>query len=85
VNIPPRVLVHVGAVLRELQPVGSPCGIIKPQNGWVGRDLRASPAPSLLWAGCPPAQPAQGPSMASGTSRDGAPTALGSSAIAASQ
>ena len=29
---------------------------------------------------CPPAQAAQGPSMASGTYRDGAPTALGSSA-----
>jgi len=31
--------------------------------------------PSMGWL--PPAQAAQGPSMASGTSRDGAPTALG--------
>ena len=31
------------------------------------------PAPPLPWAGCPPAQAAQGPSMAWSTSRDGAP------------
>jgi len=37
----------------------------------------------LLWTDCPsPAQSAQCPSMALGTSRDGAPTALGRSARA---
>jgi len=43
--------------------------ITEPQRDWVGRDL---PAPPLPWAGCPPAQDAQGPSMAWDTSRDGA-------------
>ena len=63
-------------------------------NGWVGRVLtdhtatewlgwKGPPAPPLPWAGCPPAQAAQGPPTASGTSRDGAPTAPGSSAGAA--
>ena len=44
---------------------------------WVGRDLKAHPVPppAMGWVP-PPAQAAQGPSMALGTSRDGAPTAL---------
>jgi len=37
----------------------------------VGRDLKAHPVPPRVpWAVCPPAQAAQGPSTASGTSRD---------------
>lgn len=41
------------------------------------------PAPFLLLAGCPPAAQAdQSPPMALGTSREGAPTAVGSSATA---
>jgi len=49
---------------------------------WVGRDLKDHPVPTPLpWAGCPPpAHAAQGPSVVLSTSRDGAPTALGSSA-----
>ena len=54
--------------------------IIETQNGWVGRDLTApSSTPAVGWLP-PPAQAAQSPSMALGTSRDGAPTAPGSSA-----
>jgi len=51
------------------------------QDGWVGRALKAPqvPTPAVGWVP-PPAQAAQSPSMALGTSRDGAPTALGSSA-----
>lgn len=54
--------------------------------GWVGRDLKnnliLTPCHRqgclpLNWA---PAEAAQSPSMAWGTSKDGAPTALGSSA-----
>jgi len=45
--------------------------IIEPRIGWAGRDPSAS-APALPCAGCPPAQAAQGPSTAWGTSRDGA-------------
>lgn len=38
-------------------------------GNWVGVD----PMAPLPCAGCPPARAAQGPSMALGTSRDGAP------------
>lgn len=45
--------------------------------GWVGRDLKYLPVPNPFHGlGAPTAQAAQDPSMASGISRDGAPTAL---------
>jgi len=47
----------------------------------AGMEGPPSPPPATCWL--PPAQAAQGPAMASGTCRDGAPTALGSSAGAA--
>jgi len=46
---------------------------------WLGLEGTSKPPQlqRLLWAGCPPAQAAQGPSNpALGTSRDGTPTAL---------
>jgi len=50
--------------------------ILKPQNhstvGLEGTLKHNHPHP-VPWAGCPPAQAAQGPPTASGTSRDGAP------------
>jgi len=52
-------------------------------TGTIGLEgtLRVVQPHSLPWAVCsPPAQAAQGPSMALGTSRDGAPTVPGSSA-----
>jgi len=54
--------------------------ITEPQNGWDGRDHNNHSIPPMPWAVCPPAQAAQGPSTAWGTSSDGAPTALGSTA-----
>jgi len=46
----------------------------------VGRDLNGPPAPSAAgWL--PPSSDCQGPSMALGTSRDGAPTAGGTLAV----
>jgi len=44
----------------------------------AGMEGPPSPTPATCWL--PPAQAAQGPAVASGTCRDGAPTALGSSA-----
>lgn len=41
------------------------------QHGWDGRDL-TTPTPAVGWLP-PPAQAAQGPSMAWGTPRDGHP------------
>ena len=62
-------------------------------DGWVGRGLKDQRIPKWLgWKGphspttpplcglTAPHQAAQGPSVASGTSKDGVPTALGSSA-----
>ena len=53
------------------------------QDVLVGIDLKAHqvPTPAVGWVP-PPAQAAQGPSMALGTSRDGAPTALWAAAPA---
>ena len=53
--------------------------IIEPWICWVGRDL---PAPPPLWAGCPPAQAAQGPIHGLGHLQGWGITALGSSARA---
>ena len=52
--------------------------ITEPQYGWVRRDLITTPSPTSTMDWVPLAQAALGPSMDSGTSRDGAPTALGS-------
>jgi len=43
---------------------------IEQWNGWVGLEGTSQPQ---LWDGCSPAQAAQSPSMAWGTSRNGAP------------
>jgi len=57
--------------------------VIEPQHDWAGRDLKAHSAPPLLRAGCPhQLRLLRICSMALGTSRDGALTALGSSARA---
>jgi len=44
---------------------------------WVGKDLKTHPVPTFCHRlAIPSAQAARAPSMALGTSRDGAPTAL---------
>ena len=59
-----------------------PSIIKEPWSGWVGRDLTAPQPHPCHGMGAPPAQTAQDPSMALSTCRDGAPAALGSSAMA---
>jgi len=53
-----------------------PAGTLTPSqiHGMVGLDgtLEVTQPPPLPWAGCPPARAAQDPSVALGTSRDGA-------------
>ena len=65
----------------HLQPGGSLSTLLKMEIRVAedGGELRDPPPCHVLAA---PSSAAQGPSMASGTSRDGAPTALGSTARA---
>lgn len=76
--VSPAVLMHhpvLGQSCRlSLEAGGGCCASVEPQNVTLGWNVPYSPpAPSLWWAGCPPDQAAQGPSLAWVTSRDGAP------------